>query len=263
MGVGCFVQEFFDMAGHSKYANIKHRKGAQDAKRAKVFSKLGREITVAAKLGGPDPDMNPRLRLAIATARGQSMPKDGIERAIQKGAGLGDSENYDEIRYEGYAPGGVAVIVECLTDNKNRTAGEVRTLFSKNGGELGATGCVGFMFDRLGEIVYSASKVSADQIFEAAAEAGADNVESDESFHEITCAPDQFAAVRNALEQKFGEPEKGGLVWRPNVNVPVSEEIAASILKLIDALEDNDDVQAVTANFEVSDEIMEKLLASG
>ncbi|MBK9584918.1 MAG: YebC/PmpR family DNA-binding transcriptional regulator [Alphaproteobacteria bacterium] len=251
------------MAGHSKYANIKHRKGAQDAKRAKVFSKLGREITVAAKLGGADPAMNPRLRLAIATARGQSMPKDGIERAILKGAGGADAENYDQIRYEGYAPGGVAVIVECLTNNKNRTAGEVRTIFSKNEGELGATGCVNFMFDRIGEIIYPASKASAEQMFEAVLEAGADNVESSDEGHEITCAPDQFGNVRWALEEKFGEPEKGGLVWRPNVTIPVSEEVAKDVIALIEALEDNDDVQSVTANFELSDEIMEKLLASG
>lgn len=251
------------MAGHSKYANIKHRKGAQDARRAKVFSKLGREITVAAKLGGADPAMNPRLRLAIATARGQSMPKDGIERAIQKGAGNLEGDHYEEIRYEGYGPGGVAVIVECLTDNKNRTAGEVRTLFSKNGGELGATGCVGFMFERIGEILYPAAKASADAVFEAALEVGADNVESGDDFHEITCAPDQFGAVRSVLEETFGEPEKSGLVWRPKVSVPVGEEVAASVIKLIDALEDNDDVQTVTANFEASDEVMEKLLASG
>ncbi|MCB1592721.1 MAG: YebC/PmpR family DNA-binding transcriptional regulator [Alphaproteobacteria bacterium] len=251
------------MAGHSKYANIKHRKGAQDAKRAKVFSKLGREITVAAKLGGPDPAMNPRLRLAIATARGQSMPKDGIERAIQKGAGSGEGENYEDIRYEGYGPGGVAIIVECLTDNKNRTAGDVRSLFSKNGGELGATGCVGFMFERMGEVVYPAEKASAEEMFEAALEAGADNVESGEEIHEITCAPEAFGAVRNTLEEKFGEPEKGGLIWQPKVTVPVSEDVASGIIKLIDALEDNDDVQSVTANFEASDEVMEKLLASG
>lgn len=251
------------MAGHSKYANIKHRKGAQDKKRAKIFSKLGREITVAAKLGGADPAMNPRLRLAIVTARGQSMPKDGIERAIQKGAGNLEADNYEDIRYEGYGPGGVAVIVECLTDNKNRTAGEVRTLFSKNDGELGTTGCVGFMFERMGEILYPAAKASADAMFEAALEAGADNVESGDDYHEITCAPDQFGAVRAVLEDKFGEPEKGGLVWRPKVSVPVSEEVAASVIALIEALEDNDDVQSVTANFEASDEVMEKLLASG
>lgn len=251
------------MAGHSKWANIQHRKGAQDKKRAKLFSKLGREITVAAKLGGGDPDMNPRLRLAIATARGQSMPKDGIERAIQKGVGGGEGENYDEIRYEGYGPGGVAIIVEALTDNKNRTASEVRSLFSKNGGNLGETGSVGFMFDRVGEVVYPAAKAGAEIMFEAALEAGASDVESDEAFHTITCEADDFAAVQKALEEKFGEGERGGLVWRPNVEAQLDEDQASSVLKLIDALEDCDDVQTVTSNFDVSDEVMEKLMAAG
>lgn len=250
------------MAGHSKWANIQHRKGKQDAKRAKIFSKLGREITVAAKLGGGDPDMNPRLRLAIATAKGQSMPRDGIERAIQKGAGSGDSENYEAIRYEGHAPGGVAIIVEALTDNKNRTAGEVRAAFTKTGGNLGVTGCVSFMFDRCGEIIYPATKAGSDEIFEAALEAGASDVQSDEEFHEIICETDDFAAVRDALEAKFGEPERAGLIWKPNVTAEVTEEQAASVLKLIDLLEDNDDVQNVTANFEVSDDIMEKLMGN-
>lgn len=249
------------MAGHSKWANIKHRKGAQDAKRAKVFSKLGREITVAAKMGGDDPGMNPRLRLAISTARGQSMPKDAIERAIQKGVGGADGDNYDEMRYEGFGVGGVAVIVEALTDNKNRTAGEVRSIFTKNGGNLGTTGSVGFMFDRVGEIVFSLDKASPDDMFEAALEAGASNVESSDEFHEITCEADDFAAVRDALEEKYGEPERQGLIWQPNVTTEVDEEQAASILKLVDLLEDNDDVQKVTTNFEVSDEIMEKLMA--
>lgn len=251
------------MAGHSKFANIKHRKGAQDAKRAKLFSKLGREITVAAKLGGGDPAMNPRLRLAISMARGQSMPKDGIERAIQKGAGNLEGENYENIRYEGYGVGGVAFIVEALTDNKNRTAGEVRTCFGKHGGNMGETGCVNFMFDRVGEIVFPASKASIDTMFEAALEAGATNVESDSDHHYITCAAEDFASVRDSLEARFGEPEKGGLIWQPNIMAQVDEEQASSILKLIDSLEDNDDVQSVTTNFEVSDEIMEKLLATG
>lgn len=250
------------MAGHSKWANIQHRKGAQDKKRAKLFSKLGREITVAAKLGGGDPDMNPRLRLAVATARGQSMPKDGIERAIQKGIGGGEGDNYDEIRYEGYGPGGVAIIVEALTDNKNRTASEVRSIFSKSGGNLGETGSVGFMFDRVGEIIYPLSKASVDEMFEAALEAGASNAESDEDSHVITCAPDDFSTVRDALEAKFGEPEKQGLAWYPNVNAEVGEEQAASVLRLIDALEDDDDVQTVTSNLDVSDEVMEKLMAA-
>ncbi|MGH1378295.1 MAG: YebC/PmpR family DNA-binding transcriptional regulator [Alphaproteobacteria bacterium] len=250
------------MAGHSKWANIQHRKGAQDKKRAKIFSKLGRELTVAAKMGGGDPDMNPRLRLAISTARGQSMPKDGIERAIQKGIGATDSDNYEEIRYEGFGVSGVAVIVEALTDNKNRTAAEVRTIFAKSGGNLGATGCVGFMFDHIAEIIYPINKASADDMFEAALEAGASNVESDEEFHEIICEVEDFATVRDALEKQYGEPERQGLIWKPNLTTEVDENHASSILKLVDALEDNDDVQKVTTNFEVSDEIMEKLMAS-
>lgn len=251
------------MAGHSKWANIQHRKGAQDKKRAKIFSKLGREITVAAKLGGGDPAMNPRLRLAISTARSQSMPKDGIERAIQKGIGGNEGDNYDEMRYEGFGIGGVAIIVEALTDNKNRTAGEVRSAFTKNDGNLGTTGSVSFMFDRVGEIVYPADKAGADEMFEAALEAGASNVESGDEYHEITCEVDDFATVRDALEAKYGEPERQGLIWQPNVTTEVDEEQATSILKLVDALEDNDDVQKVTTNFEVSDEVMEKLAAQG
>ncbi len=248
------------MAGHSKFKNIMHRKGAQDKKRAKLFSKLGREITVASKMGGGDPDMNPRLRLAIATARGQSMPKDGIERAIQKGVGAGEGDDYFEIRYEGYGPGGVAIIVECLSDNKNRTASDVRSTFSKNGGNLGETGSVGFMFDRKGEIIYDFDKVDADVMFEAALEAGAENVESDEEGHEITTSPDDFAAVRDALESKFGEPREQGLVWRPNVDAQVTPDQAVSVMKLIEVLEDNDDVQNVTSNLEMTEEIMQKLM---
>lgn len=251
------------MAGHSAFKNIMHRKGAQDAKRAKIFAKLGREITVAAKQSGGDPDMNPRLRLAIATARAQSMPKANIEKAVQNGLGAGDTSDYVEIRYEGYGPGGVAVIVEALTDNKNRTAGEVRSYFTKCNGNLGETGSVGFMFDRVGAIVFPAAKASADAIFEAALEAGASNVESNDTTHEITCEPDDFATVRDALETKFGEPESAGLIWKPNVMTEVGEDQAQSIMKLIDMLEDNDDVQSVTTNFEVSDEIMAKLLAAG
>lgn len=251
------------MAGHSKWANIQHRKGAQDKKRAKIFSKLAREITVAAKMGGGDPDMNPRLRLAIANAKAQSMPKNNIENAIQKGVGGGEGEDYTEMRYEGYGPGGVAVIVDALTDNKNRTAGEVRSYFTKFGGNLGETGSVNFMFDRVGEIVYPAETAGADAMFEAAFEAGAADCESDDDGHVITTDPDDFANVQNALEEKLGEPERSGLVWRPNTMAEVTEDQAASVLKLIDTLEDNDDVQTVTTNFEVSDEIMEKLLASG
>ena len=250
------------MAGHSKWANIQHRKGAQDKKRAALFSKLGREIMVAAKLGGPDPDMNPRLRLAIATAKGNSMPKAPIERAIAKGAGGGDGEDYFEIRYEGYGPGGVAIIVEALTDNKNRTAGNVRSILTKNGGNLGENGCVGFMFDRVGEIIFPADKADADTMFEAAVEAGAENAESDESSHAITCAADDFASVLDALSDKFGEPEKSGLAWLPNVQADVDEQTASDVLKLIDALEEDDDVQSVSTNFDVSDEVMQKLMAS-
>jgi len=251
------------MAGHSKWANIKHRKGKADAQRAKLFSKLGREIYVAAKLGGGDPDMNPRLRLAIATARGQSMPKDGIEKNIQKGIGGGEGENYEEMHYEGFGVGGVAVIVEALTDNKNRTAAEVRAAFTKSGGNLGTTGCVGFMFDHIAEIAYPADKASTDDMFEAALEAGAENVESDDEYHVIQCSTEDFADVRDSLEKKYGEPERQGLIWKPNVTTEVDKGQAASILRLIETLEDNDDVQNVTVNFEVSDEIMEKLMAAG
>lgn len=251
------------MAGHSKFKNIMHRKGAQDKKRAKIFSKLGREITVAAKLGGPDPDANPRLRLAIATARGQSMPKANIENAIAKGAGDNDGDDYEEMRYEGYGPGGVAVIVDALTDNRNRTAGEVRSTFSKNGGNLGEMGSVNFMFDRVGEIVYPASIGDEEAVLEAAIEAGAMDCETADEYHEIYTEADDFSAVRDALVETFGEPERGGLIWKPNTMASVDEDSAATILKLIDALEDNDDVQSVTTNFEVDDEVMERLLAAG
>ena len=251
------------MAGHSKFKNIQHRKGAQDKKRAKIFSKLGREITVAAKLGGGDPDMNPRLRLAIATARGQSMPKDGIERAVQKGVGSTEGEDYVEMRYEGYGPGGVAIIVDTLTDNKNRTAGDVRSYFSKCGGNLGETGCVSFMFDRVGEIAYPLDKADSEKMFEAAVEAGAADCETDDEEHVITTDPDEFAAVAENLESPMGEAIRSGLIWRPNTMAEISEEQAQTLIKLIDLLEDNDDVQTVTTNFEVSDEIMEKLMAAG
>lgn len=252
-----------NMAGHSKFKNIMHRKGAQDAKRAKIFSKLGREITVAAKIGGGDPDMNPRLRLAIANAKTQSMPKSNIENAIQKGVGSGEGEDYVEMRYEGYGPGGVAIIVDALTDNKNRTAGEVRSFFAKYGGNLGETNCVSFMFDRIGEIVYPAGKVGAEAMFEAAVEAGAIDCTSDEDSHVIATDPDDFSSVREQLEAKYGAPEQAGLVWRPNTMAAIDGEQAASLMKLIDALEDNDDVQTVTTNFEVSEEVMDKLLAAG
>jgi YebC/PmpR family DNA-binding regulatory protein len=248
------------MAGHSKFKNIMHRKGAQDAKRAKLFSKLGREITVAAKMGGGDPAMNPRLRLGIAAAKAQSMPKDNIEKAILKGTGGSEADNYSEIRYEGYGPGGVAVIVDALTNNRNRTAGEVRSCFSKYGGNLGETGSVGFMFDRVGEILYPLAKGHSDSMFEAAVEAGADNAESDEEHHIITCGQADFAAVREALVQKFGEPQQSGLIWKPNISAEVTQEQAMLLFKLIEALEEDDDVQTVTTNFEVSEAVMEQLL---
>tara|TARA_R110002124_G_scaffold64985_2_gene177379 strand:+ start:182020 stop:182772 length:753 start_codon:yes stop_codon:yes gene_type:complete len=248
------------MAGHSKFSNIQHRKGAQDKKRSKLFSKLGREITVSAKMSGGDPDMNPRLRLAMATARGQSMPKDAIDRAIQKGVGSTEGEDYFEIRYEGYGPAGVAIIVECLSDNKNRTASEVRAAFTKSGGNLGETGSVGFMFDQKGEIIYPLAIGDNDTVFEAGLEAGADDVETDEEYHIISTEPNDFAAVRDVLEKKFGEPEKQGLVWRPNISAEVTPDQAVSIMKLIDTLEDSDDVQNVTSNLELTDEIMAALM---
>ncbi|WP_350335168.1 YebC/PmpR family DNA-binding transcriptional regulator [Coralliovum pocilloporae] len=246
------------MAGHSKFKNIMHRKGAQDAKRSKLFSRLSKEITVAAKMGGPDADSNPRLRLAIQNARGQSMPKDNIERAIKK-ADAGDVETYDEIRYEGYGPGGIAVIVEALTDNRNRSASNIRACFSKNGGALGETGSVSFMFDRVGEIVYPASAGDADSMLEAAIDAGAEDVQSDEEQHVVTCAFEDLGEVSKALGDALGEAESVNPIWKPQNLTPVDEEKAGSLLKMIDALEDDDDVQNVYANFDISDEIMEKL----
>lgn len=250
------------MAGHSKFKNIMHRKGAQDAKRAKMFTKVGREIQVAAKMGGGDPETNNRLRAAIAAARLVNMPNDRIKRAIQSGTGAGSTENYEEIRYEGYAPGGVAIIIEALSDNRNRTAGEVRSILSKNGGVLGETNSVSFMFDRIGEILYPKDKATPDAMFEAAVEAGAGDCETGAEYHEIATQPNDLSMVRDALEKKFGPAEKTALVWKPNVQISVSAEQAKTILELVEALEDNDDVQNVITNFEVSDDIMEKLLAS-
>jgi len=249
------------MAGHSKYANIKHRKGAQDKKRANLFTKLAREIIVSAKLGMPDPAFNPRLRAAIAAARSQSMPRDRIEYAIKKATSTTDGENYDEMRYEGYAPGGIAVIIEALTDNKNRTASEVRTILSKAGGNLGETGSVNFMFNRVGLIQYPLDKASADEMFEGALEAGADNCESDGEIHEITCESDSFNEVRDALAEKYGDADVGRLAWKPTTPTEVTLDTAEKILRCIDNLEDNDDVQFVYTNFEVSDEVAEKLAA--
>ncbi len=247
------------MAGHSKFKNIMHRKGAQDAKRAKNFAKLAKEISVAARQG-EDPGFNPSLRLAVSNARSENMPNDNIKRAIQRGVG-GDTENYEEIRYEGYGPGGIAVIVEALTDNRNRTASEVRSAFAKHGGNLGETGSVGFMFDRVGRLVYAADKASTDEMFEAALEAGATDVESVDEGHSISCDAEDFAAVREALTEKYGDPEKGALEWKPQTPVDVDEDTAGTLLKLIDVLEDNDDVQTVFSNFDVSDEIMARLSA--
>ncbi|MAO54549.1 MAG: YebC/PmpR family DNA-binding transcriptional regulator [Rhodospirillaceae bacterium] len=247
------------MAGHSKFKNIMHRKGRQDAKRAKVFAKLGRELSVAAK-AGPDPAFNPALRLAVANAKAQNMPNDVIKRAIDKAQG-GDADTYEEVRYEGYGPGGVAVIVEALTDNRNRTASEVRAAFSKNGGNLGETGSVAFMFERVGQISYPAGAAEAEAMFEGALEAGAEDVESDDETHTVTCQPDDFASVRDALEQKFGDPEEARLDWKPQNSIAVDEGTAETLFKLIDALEDNDDVQRVSANFDVDDEVMERLSA--
>ena len=249
------------MAGHSQFKNIMHRKGRQDAVRSKVFSKLAREITVAAKQGMPDPAMNPRLRLAVQNARAESMPKDNIQRAINKATG-GDAENYEEVRYEGYGPGGVAVIVEALTDNRNRTASNVRAAFTKAGGAMGETGSVSFLWDRVGEILYPAKAGRADTVMDAAIEAGADDVDSDEESHVITCAFEAIGEVSKALESALGEAESVKVIWRPQTNVPVDEERAQSLMKLVATLEDDDDVQTVYANFEVDDETMAKLSAA-
>ena len=248
------------MAGHSHAKNIMHRKGKSDAVRSKVFSKLAREITVAAKMGMPDPAFNSRLRLAVTNARAQSMPKDNIDRAIKKAIGS-DGENYDEIRYEGYGPGGVAVIVEALTDNRNRTASNVRSYFSKNGGAMGETNSVGFMFDKVGEITYPLSAGSEDKVMEAAIEAGADDVESDEEGHYITTSFEAMVDVAAALEKVLGEAESVKAVWKPQTNTPIDAEKGATLMKLIATLEEDDDVQNVYSNFEMSDEDAAKLEA--
>ena len=246
------------MAGHSKFKNIMHRKGAQDKKRSNLFSKLSREITVAAKMGTPDPDMNPRLRLAVNTAKAQSMPKDNIQRAIDK-ASAGDDENYEEVRYEGYGPGGSAIIVEALTDNRNRTATAVRTAFSKNGGNLGTEGSVAHGFERLGLIEYPVSIGGEDKVLMAALEAGAQDIESDDGGHTIWTAPDDLHAVADALEKALGEPENVKLAWKPNLTVEMDEDGAGTLLKLIDTLDDDDDVQTVWGNYEIDDEIMDRI----
>jgi YebC/PmpR family DNA-binding regulatory protein len=246
------------MAGHSQFKNIMHKKGKQDAIRSKLFSKLAREITVAAKMGLPDPSMNARLRAAVIAARAENMPKDNIERAIKKASGA-DAETYDEVRYEGYAPGGVAVIVEALTDNRNRTAGEVRSYFTKAGGSLAETGAVSFMFDRVGLIEFDRKVASEDAMLEAALDAGAEDVSTSEDGHEIVTTLESLRDVAQALEQKFGEPRRAALVWRPQTTISVDDESGEKILKLVGALEDNDDVQNVYANFEVSDALVAKL----
>jgi len=248
------------MAGHSQFKNIMHKKGKQDAIRSKLFSKLAREITVAAKLGLPDPAMNARLRAAVIAARAENMPKDNIERAIKKAAGT-DGENYDEVRYEGYAPGGVAVIVEALTDNRNRTAGEVRSSFAKAGGALAETGAVSFMFDRVGLIVFDRKAADDEAMLEAAIEAGADDVVSGAEEHEVITSVEALRDAQKALEAKFGEPEKAAIVWRPQTTVAVDDEAGERILRLIDALEDNEDVQNVTANVEISEALVAKMQA--
>lgn len=248
------------MAGHSQFKNIMHRKGAQDKKRGKIFAKLAKEITVAAKLGLPDPAFNPRLRSAMLAARAENMPKDNIERAIKKSTDQG-GDNYDEVRYEGFGTGGIGVIVETLTDNRNRTAGEVRSIFSKNGGNLGETGSVSFMFDHLGLIEFDASVATADEMIEAAIEAGADDVQSSEEGHELFCATDSLHEVMKALEEKYGEPRAAKLVWKPQNLIALDDEKGETLLKMLEALDDNDDVQQVYANFELSDSLMEKMSA--
>ena len=248
------------MAGHSQFKNIMHRKGRQDAQKSKLFGKLAREITVAAKLGLPDPGMNPRLRAAIIAARAENMTKDTIERAIKKALG-GDAENYDEIRYEGYGPGGVAVIVEVLTDNRNRTAGEVRATFTKHGGNLAETGAVSFMFDHVGIVEFDAKVANADAMLDAAIDAGAEDVTSSDNGHEVYTAQDSLREVAKALEQKFGEPRKAALVWKPQNTIAVDDVAGEKLLKMIDLLNDNDDVQNVYANFEVSDALVAKMSA--
>ena len=247
------------MAGHSQFKNIMHKKGKQDAIRSKLFSKLAREITVAAKMGLPDPAMNARLRAAVIAARQENMPRDNIERAIKKASGT-DAENYDEVRYEGYAPGGVAVIIEALTDNPQpHRGGEVRSYFTKAGGALAETGAVSFMFDHVGRIEFEAKAATEDEIMEAAIDAGADDAISSEDGHEITTSLEGLRDVASALEGRFGEPRKAALVWRPQSTIAVDDEAGEKILKLVDALEENDDVQNVYANFEISEALMAKL----
>ncbi|MDD3029996.1 MAG: YebC/PmpR family DNA-binding transcriptional regulator [Alphaproteobacteria bacterium] len=251
------------MSGHSHAKNVMHQKGKTEAKRAKIFSKLAREIVVAAKQGMPDPAHNPRLRAAIQEARKNNMPRDRIERAIKSAQpGSDDGVNYEEVRYEGYAPGGCALIVEALTDNRNRTAAELRTIFSKNGGTMGESGSVAFMFTRVGEIVFAADKASADGMLEAVIEAGGDNVESDAEGHAVTCSVEDFGAVRTALEEKFGEAESAKLIWTANTKTPLTGDAAQTFLKFVDMLEDNDDVQNVFDNADIPDADIESFASN-
>jgi YebC/PmpR family DNA-binding regulatory protein len=249
------------MAGHSKFKNIMYRKGAQDKKRAKVFTKLIKDLQVATRSGLPDPEMNPSLKAAVIAANAANMPKDNIERAIKRASGEGEGDAFEEIRYEGYGPGGVAIIVDSLTDNRNRTVSEVRAAFTKHGGSLGETNSVSFQFDRVGSVVYPAKTCDADTMFEAALEAGAADVETSAETHEVTCAPDDLHEVRAALEEKFGVAEEAALTWKPQNTVPVGEDKVQQLFKLLEALEDNDDVQTVSANFDVDDDVMATLTA--
>jgi len=249
------------MAGHSQFKNIMHRKGAQDAKRAKIFTKHIREIETSVRAGSPDPDKNPRLRAAIQAAKGDNMPKDNIERAIKKASGGGDGANYEEVRYEGYGPSGVAIIVEGLTDNKNRTAAEVRAAFAKHGGSLGETNSVAFTFSQVGELIFPAEGIDSDTMFEAALEAGAENVEQTGDDYSVTCVVEDFSAVRDALEARFGAPKWSGLNWKPNNTIQVDEDTARTLMKMIDTLEDNDDVQRVSSNLEITEDVMKALSA--
>jgi len=247
------------MAGHSQFKNIMYRKGAQDKRRAKIFTKIIRELTTAARSGLPDPAANPRLRAAVLAARQANMPRDTVERAIRRGSGSEAGEAFDEVRYEGYGPGGVAVIIEALTDNRNRTASEVRAAFAKAGGALGETNSVSFMFERVGEIAYPAETASADDMFEAVVEAGAENLESDPEQHFVTCAPEDFNVARDALEGRFGPASSARLIWRPRTTAPIDEETATTLFKLLETIEDSDDVQNVYANFEVAEDVMARL----
>ena len=249
------------MAGHSKWANIQHRKGAQDAKRAKRFAKLVREVIVAARQGVPDPEHNARLRTAITAAKAQSVPKENIDRVLKKAQGGADDVNYDELCYEGFGPGGIALLVDAMTDNRNRTAAEVRSIFNKHGGALGASGSVNYLFERIGSVHYASDAASADEMFEVALEAGASDCESDTDGHEISCAIEDFGDVTDTLSDRFGAPEDAGLTWKPQTTIQIEEQAAESLFKLMEALDDCDDVQTVSANFEVSDDVMQKLSA--